>query len=217
MTSRFSSAGEGQLPPGAKTESEAEYTRRTVLAGAAAVTAAATFGIGDPPLPARAAALDAAKDMSDFVELSAKLTGIAVPHLAPGVDPINIKRVYFGLLAQQRPAAFEKLLQVFRDHRSAPDLLDVVVESPELKYLARSIVLMWYLGAWYDPDHLKTLAEQSNAPEEASSFRVISATAYTQGWVWRIARAHPMGYSDLQFGYWQRKPPELSKLIGGAS
>jgi hypothetical protein len=83
--------------------------------------------------------------------------------------------------------------------------------------LARSIVLMWYLGAWYDPDHLRALAERPNPPEEASSFRVISSTAYTQGWVWRIARAHPMGYSDLQFGYWQRKPPELPKLIGGAS
>jgi hypothetical protein len=217
MTSRVSSAGEGQPRSGAQAESDAEYSRRTVLAGAAAVTAVATLGIGDASLPARAAPLDAAKDMRDFVELSAKLTGIAAPRLAPGVDPINIKRIYFGLLAQQRPAAFEKLLQMFRDHRTAPNLLNIVIENPELKYLARSIVLMWYLGAWYDPDHLRALAERPNPPEEASSFRVISSTAYTQGWVWRIARAHPMGYSDLQFGYWQRKPPELPKLIGGAS
>jgi hypothetical protein len=35
---------------------------------------------------------------------------------------------------------------------------------------------------------------------------VVSATAYTQGLVWLIAQAHPMGYSNLQFGYWSREP-----------
>ena len=36
--------------------------------------------------------------------------------------------------------------------------------------------------------------------------KVVSAKAYTQGLVWLIAGAHPMGYSNLQFGYWSRDP-----------
>jgi hypothetical protein len=28
-----------------------------------------------------------------------------------------------------------------------------------------------------------------------------------------VAQAHPMGYSDMQFGYWTREPPPLSDFI----
>ncbi len=35
---------------------------------------------------------------------------------------------------------------------------------------------------------------------------IVSAKAYTLGLVWQIAQAHPMGYSNLQFGYWSREP-----------
>ena len=37
---------------------------------------------------------------------------------------------------------------------------------------------------------------------------MVSAKAYTQGRVWQIAQAHPMGYSNLQFGYWTREPAD---------
>ena len=36
----------------------------------------------------------------------------------------------------------------------------------------------------------------------------VSAKAYTQGRVWQIAQAHPMGYSNMQFGYWSRDPKD---------
>ena len=36
--------------------------------------------------------------------------------------------------------------------------------------------------------------------------QVVSAKAYTLGLVWQIVQAHPMGYSNLQFGYWSREP-----------
>jgi Membrane bound FAD containing D-sorbitol dehydrogenase len=218
------------LPPGpqnliaqnAKVRVTIGYTRRTVLAGAAAVTAAATVGTVNTTVPARAADPNSAQDMTDFVTLSAALTGILEPKLAPGSDPIDIKRDYFKWLNEKRPAAFEKLLNIVRENRSASNPAQVIVEKvqsdPESKFLARSIVLMWYLGAWYDPDHLKALAESSAPPPEAFSYNVISSKAYAQGWVWRVAQAHPMGYSDMQFGYWQRKPnPEHPDFfIGGA-
>jgi len=192
------------------------YTRRTLLAGAAAATAAATVATLSTPPPARAADANSAQDMTDFITLSAALTGIMATKLAPAADPIDIKRDYFKLLNEKQPAAFDKLLTIVRDNRNAPaqTIIDKVQSDAESKFLARSIVLMWYLGAWYDPGELKMLTEPS--PPEVSH-KVISAKAYTQGWVWRVAQAHPMGSSDMQFGYWQRKPnPERPDFIGGA-
>jgi hypothetical protein len=193
------------------------YTRRTLLAGAAAATAAATVGTLSTTAPARAADPNSAQDMSDFVTLSDALTGIMATKLAPAADPIDIKRDYFKWLSEKRPAAFEKLLNIVRDNRNAPAqaIIDKVQSDPENKFLARSIVLMWYLGAWYDPDDLKMLAEPPSPPDV--SHKVISAKAYSQGWVWRVAQTHPMGSSDMQFGYWQRKPnPERPDFIRGA-
>jgi Membrane bound FAD containing D-sorbitol dehydrogenase len=194
------------------------YTRRALLAGAAAATAAATVGTLSTTAPARAADPNSAQDMSDFVTLSAALTGIMATKLAPAAEPIDIKRDYFKWLSEKRPAAFEKLLNIVRDNRNTPAqaIIDKVQSDAESKFLGRSIVLMWYLGAWYDPDDLKMLAEPPPSPPEISH-KVISAKAYTQGWVWRVAQAHPMGSSDMQFGYWQRKPnPERPDFIGGA-
>jgi hypothetical protein len=97
-------------------------------------------------------------------------------------------------------------LQIARDHRqSAGDIIAAVnAADDDTKFLARSIVLLWYLGSWYDPDQLK-----KNAAPGARAFvvsQVVSAKAYTLGLVWQIAQAHPMGYSNLQFGYWSRDP-----------
>jgi hypothetical protein len=74
-----------------------------------------------------------------------------------------------------------------------------------IKFLARSIVTLWYLGSWYEPKDLKKQATAAK-PDRISS-EVVSPNAYTQGLVWQIAGAHPMGYSNLQFGYWSRNPP----------
>jgi hypothetical protein len=87
-----------------------------------------------------------------------------------------------------------------------------VQARPDTKYLARSIVLMWYLGAWYDPDHLRALVEHPSAAP--ARFEVISPKAYTQGCVWRVAQAHPMGFSEMQFGYWSRPPNPRGDFTG---
>ena len=209
------------------------YTRRTVLAGAAA--AAATISTVNGPAIARSADPNSREDMVAFVLLSAALTGIAEGRLAPGFaprpsptnidlqqsmpgsDPFNVKQEYFVWANEKRPTPFEALLQIAKDARNAPDRAKVIIEKAsaddETKFLARSIVLMWYLGAWYDPDDLR---RQTKSPPNSREFlpsQVISPKAYTQGWVWRVAQAHPMGFSELQFGYWSYKPQPLHKFI----
>ena len=95
---------------------------------------------------------------------------------------------------------------------SAQAIIDKVQATPDTKYLARSIVLMWYLGAWYDPDNLRALVERPDPPP--AKFEVISPKAYTQGWALRVAQAHPMGFSEMQFGYWSRPPSARVDFIG---
>jgi hypothetical protein len=191
----------------------AGFTRRSVLAGAAA-TAVVTIGADTP-----AGAQPAESDRVIFAKLSAGLTGVAHEKLAPRADPIDVKEEYFRRVSDPKYAAvFTALLQLTRaanlqvpggdtDGVIPQDKVDALAskieERDDTKFLARSIVLMWYLGAWYEPDDLKKIA----ANPKAEAFpTIISPKAYTQGWLWRVAQAHPMGYSDMQFGYWTRPP-----------
>ena len=160
-----------------------------------------------------------------FLLLSAALTGVHVVNLAPeftgkdkknkpvpilqadpGTDPINVKNEYFDFINSKDPAGFGKLLKIAKDKpESAPDIITAVNAGDDTKFLARSIVLLWYLGSWYEPADLKKFLA-ADAPHMPISSQVVSAKAYTQGLVWQIAQAHPMGYSNLQFGYWSREP-----------
>jgi hypothetical protein len=190
-------------------------TRRTVLTGAAATTATITVGSIDAARGATAA--DPAKSMSLFIDLSAKLTGIAASRLNPSKDPINIKQVYFDQ-ARKHPA-FNDLLRQFDSKKDQADVIEIILQTKsdqpksDVVYLARSIILMWYLGAWYEPSELRRF-NSPNPPKRFIKYRVISRAAYTQGWVWRVAQAHPMGYSEWEFGYWSQPPKPRSDFIG---
>ena len=184
-------------------------TRRTVLAGAAAATAAVTLG------SERAAALvPLSDDMVAFVNLSAALTGISAQKLAPATDPLELKQEYFKWLVDHRSAQFTTILQIAKTNvASSQAIIDKSQSTPDTRFLARSIVMMWYLGAWYDPDDLKGLVDSRSGDPGFIPHTVISPKAYTQGWLWRVIQAHPMGYSDMQFGYWTRPPDPLPDFI----
>jgi hypothetical protein len=121
------------------------------------------------------------------------------------------------------PAALEYLLQLVRKNLNASNRDEAIIAALQLdddktkrpsdvdaKYLARSIVLMWYLGAWYEPAELKALRKD---PTRVPKFDVVSPKAYTQAWAWRVAQAHPMGFSEMQFGYWTRPPNPRTDFI----
>jgi hypothetical protein len=195
-----------------------------MLVGAVATSAAAAVGATDVPAYASIADPNSPRDMMAFLVLSMALTGIQLSRLAPefdqkskpdildadpGVDPFNIKMDYFNCINANEAPTFERLLQTAKDHRqSTADIVTAVNASDDTKFLARSIVLLWYLGSWYKPADLKN----NSAPGARALIpsKVVSAKAYTQGLVWQIAQAHPMGYSNLQFGYWSREPVDPS-------
>ena len=133
--------------------------------------------------------------------------------VSAGSDPVGIKRAYFDWVNKRHPAQLKNLLRMAKDSIGAPDRWQATIEKVQVssdKHLARSIVLMWYLGGWYDPKKLEEDKGQVPPPD----FQVISPEAYTQGWALKLARAHPMGFSQLPFGYWTREPAELVTYIG---
>jgi hypothetical protein len=187
-----------------------DFTRRNVLGVAAGTMASA---VGTPAHSKPVVANDAidATDLALFVKVSAALTGIAEAKLAPTVDPIQVKRDLFKQ-AKSDPG-FEALMQIVRaDPTNPAAAAEKIMTSPDpkIKFLGRGIILAWYLGAWYKP----TLLAQTSAPFPMPH-KVITPAAYAQAWTWRVAQAHPMGYSELRFGYWFDEPLKLDDFIKG--
>jgi hypothetical protein len=154
--------------------------------------------------------------MDQFVRLSSALCGIDGQKLAPAIDPINIKQTYFDRASKEAPAAFAQILQIAAANPALPPqaLADLILtgSGKNIQFLARSIMLAWYLGSWYQPADLEKYASP-DPPKAPIDFRVISMYAYTKGWAWSIAQAHPMGFSTMTFGYWSDPPPPLSDYI----
>jgi hypothetical protein len=194
-----------------------KISRRTMVAGAVATTVVASVLPLSDLAYAQVADSDSNPDMLPFLLLSQALTGVSIKTLAPelsgsvpGTDPIEVKDTYFEWIKKQagETAPFGKLLQIAGDSRlSSKDIIAKVNASDDdAKYLARSIVLLWYLGSWYEPADLKKFHDSPQLLNGPIPSKVVAAKAYTQGLVWQIAGAHPMGYSNLQFGYWSNDP-----------
>jgi hypothetical protein len=204
-----------QAQSAAEDDHASRLTRRTMLAGVAATTAIVTVSVDTSSV-----AQSPISDMEAFTQLSAALTGIPAGKLAPATDSIGLRQDYFNWLNEKEPTAFASLLNIAKtriteNKDTAPQtMIDELRINDNTNFLARSIVLMWYLGSWYSPANLKRLVdEKSSRVPVFVPHTVISPKAYTQGWAWRIAQAHPMGYSDMQFGYWAREPAPIEDFI----
>lgn len=156
--------------------------------------------------------------MDLFVGMSAVLTGIDASMLAPQLDPVNIKQTYFNFVQGKDAATFNQMLGIFQQNQTKPPatIANIICtqSGTAVEYLARSIILMWYLGSWYEPAVLQAYNSSNPPPLPVPSAGVISAAAYTQGWVWSVAQAHPMGYSNFVFGDWSKDPPSLADFVG---
>jgi hypothetical protein len=228
-----------------------EISRRALITGATATAATAAFGsmlISPSSLIAQPApAVPADENIkAQFTALSASLTGIDENILSPPVDTAHFRDAVFDRAnnannePKKDPEILAKLLAKFNAAKNAPPNAQGVKTDPIRKlyedaakpenkdeygpmmFLMRSIILAWYLGAWYKPNDLKKKSDAAKDPQHSyySSRRysqevlipheIISPGTYTNSMVWRVAQAHPMGYSNLQFGYWEKQPPDIS-------
>jgi hypothetical protein len=136
--------------------------------------------------------------IDNFINLSAVLTGYDALELKPNNDTQKVAQTYFDTLNNNAPAdvleaMYTTFLGITGDIEQG--VLEQILQNPTFGQLARNIIQMWYTGLWY-----------GLYPGESDY--VISATAYTDGLVWKAMGAHPMGFSEENFGYWA-DPPQM--------
>jgi hypothetical protein len=187
--------------------------RRSFLVRSAATLAAGTL------LAAEACskpAEDLVAQRADFVALSSALLGVAAAKLAPENDPAGVANEILAVARKNDERSFVQLLQTYRAHASEPaqSIADAVLNrsGADVGFLAKSVMLAWLLGSWYDSAQLQRAAAQA-APGFLES-SVISANAYREAWAWKIAQTKAMGTTTAGFGYWTSAPPPLDDFVG---
>jgi hypothetical protein len=201
--------------PGATSlEHDSSFSRRAMLAGTVATTGVAAVAPISGTAYAAGPDVNSPQDMMAFLLLSEALTGVdrllLAPELElnqndvlsskPGIDPINIKNDYFRWInGKDSTPSFATLLKFVKDNpkSSQGDIIAFLnAGNDDIKFLARSIVLLWYLGSWYEPKDLQKQATAAN-PDRINSSEVLSPKAYTQGLVWQIAGSPPDGLQQF--------------------
>jgi hypothetical protein len=136
--------------------------------------------------------------LDTFVNLSVILTGYPKSKIQPQNNTQKLPELYFGVLNKEVPS---DLIASLNDTFLAipdPDESSVkakIVMNDKLGPVAKNILKMWYLGIWYDLDKKK--------PDNSY---VVSNIAYKNGLAWSTMYAHPMGYSEENFEYWNTPP-----------
>jgi hypothetical protein len=142
-----------------------ELSRRNLLVGLAVTAALGTVG---SPITAMAQTPPEDPDLDSFVQLSSELTGIPAIKLSPNIDPVNVKSQYLRKAKDARPEVFQRMLQIYNKNKADPEVGNIVMNlsGEDVRFLARSIILAWYLGAWYDPALLQKHSYQAvNSPK----------------------------------------------------
>lgn len=157
-------------------------------------------------------------DLENFIGLSSALIGIPTDRLAPAIDQVGLPLIFLEFITPRiTPEVLNALLTQFAAQaaeKSHPDLIahkvlvDIGVQPvlPKTVLAARAIMKLWLLGVWYQPYDAGSFKEKVQT--------VVSDQAYIQSWAWKIAQAHPMGYSEMFFGYWNTTPPSLEDYTG---
>lgn len=156
-------------------------------------------------------------DLDNFVGLSSALTGIPTDRLAPAIDQVGLPPIFLEFITPRiTPEVLNALLTQYAtlaaDHVPPDQIAQAVLMSgsrpavTQTAQAARSIMKLWLLGVWYQP--------YAAGSYKSTDSTVVSDQAYIQSWAWKIAQAHPMGYSEMFFGYWNSTPPSLEDYTG---
>jgi hypothetical protein len=144
-------------------------------------------------------------NFNNFVGLSAILTGYPQDLLAPQIDPIGLASEYLTWMEQHADqTAFLKTLSTYQNIAAQfppadqpAQVQQQILSDLVMGDIARRMIRLWYLSTWYTTE----------PPDPNGDGQVVSMNAYTMGLAWDAAQAHPMGYSELHFGYWAVAPP----------
>ncbi len=155
-----------------------------------------------------AAAMTTTDDLSRFLALSAVLTGFRkIDLLGTGMA----RRYYEELCAVVGDLTAAEFLTAASDCLGGTDKDVAAVETgvgnllkdPRHGPLARNVIKMWYLGNW---SQLPPEWRAANGISARDVDHVVSAMAYQEALVWRVAGSHPPGAKQAGFGTWSLPP-----------
>lgn len=145
-----------------------------------------------------------------FVELSSVLTGYDLKSSPTAMD---MAETYLNVAVTKKGAgAVGAVLKTYqscvRDANGNGQRLDQLIGqrlmtgSGDVPSLARSILWLWYLSAWYDRPQIGTWPHIY--PEGGA---IVPGTAYTRGLAFQAGQSHPPGYTETHYGSWSSPPP----------
>ncbi len=200
-----------------------KLTRRDLLKSAGSI-GGVLIG-ANLPIWALANVLPRASAPQSFVNASSVLLGIDPQLLNPGSsqDDLPLSDVFFDLIRYAGGdagvahfiVAYDELVRAGWSPSQIAQRLLSVDARPRVDAagtFARLTILMWLYGTWYGGTEIRNVPA-SSASIVDSDYRkdfVVSGRAYKNGWVWRIAQTHPMGFSQFSFGSWADLPPSLA-------
>jgi hypothetical protein len=143
-----------------------------------------------------------------FVAVSAALTGFdRVELLGTGLT-----KTYLATLEQWIGPNIANDLLAFGTE-PPPDERTVragILADAKLGPVARTLIALWYTGAWNPLPSEWYLAFRAEIPQLPNlvnrSTYVVSAQAYIEGLVWVAANVHPMGAKEPGYGTWEEEP-----------
>jgi hypothetical protein len=152
--------------------------------------------------------------MDHFLELSALLTGFGrLDLVGTGMADLYFETLNGTIAEAICSELWAKSAELQRQYANDPDRLEeavakeIVVADPKLGPVATAIVQMWYLGEW--PQMPAQWREQYGTnPNDFQ--RILSAAAYVEGLVWRVAGTHPQGAKQPGFGTWSAPPVQIA-------
>lgn len=148
-------------------------------------------------------------DVTAFTQFELQGTGQAQEYLDTAVRVVGATIVdcLLDLHASAMTAAAD-------DRATREDLLRRdIFSDPQLGPVARNIVKMWFVGAWFELPQEWT--ESFGARSDDITF-VVSGTAYTEGLLWRAIGANPPGAKAPGYGSWAF-PPRIPALATARS
>jgi hypothetical protein len=145
-------------------------------------------------------------DLDNFVGLSVILTGFSASDLNPQFSPQPVAVEYLQTLKSKVDAAlvsqllttYQTIAAQFPPDEQPAEVQSKILTDPNMGPVARNIIRMWYLSIWYDG--------YTGMVTGFSPGTVVSSNAYTKGLAWDAMQAHPMGYSEMHYGYWAEPP-----------
>jgi hypothetical protein len=141
-------------------------------------------------------------DDTAFIELSALLTGLYDSLINDPEDRALNKPIAGEYARRLRGTYLDKLVALLEAYKGlastvpkppiGDELLAMLRATQTFKdneMVARQIVNVWYFSQFND-----------------QAKRLIDGGFYEDGAVWPRIKAHPIGFSDQQFGYWTARP-----------